>query len=126
VHTFLAWQEEPGRPMGESITRRYFQIDAPEALNFVEWIRRLLNSIKIHVSNSYITITFAARNLLLLNLQEFYQSNKGNKCKTSSKSKKSNNLAFYQLEKFIYRHDISSDVRSGILFFELEERRDNA
>lgn len=41
VHTFLAWQDEPGRPMGESITRRYFQTDAPEALNFVEWIRRL-------------------------------------------------------------------------------------
>lgn len=41
VHTFLAWQDEPGRPMGESITRRYFQIDAPEALNFVEWIRNL-------------------------------------------------------------------------------------
>ncbi len=41
VHTFLAWQDEPGRPMGESITRRYFQIDAPEALHFVEWIRRL-------------------------------------------------------------------------------------
>ena len=36
VHTFLAWQDEPGRPMGESITRRYFQIDAPKALNFVE------------------------------------------------------------------------------------------
>jgi hypothetical protein len=41
VHTFLAWQDEPGRPMGESITRRYFQTDAPEALNFVEWIRKL-------------------------------------------------------------------------------------
>ncbi|MGC2238758.1 MAG: DUF3226 domain-containing protein [Pyrinomonadaceae bacterium] len=41
VHTFLAWQDEPGRPMGESITRRYFQIDAPEAINFVNWIRRL-------------------------------------------------------------------------------------
>ena len=41
VHTFLAWQDEPGRPMGESITRRYFRIDAPEALNFVQWIRRL-------------------------------------------------------------------------------------
>jgi len=41
VHTFLAWQDEPGRPMGESITRRYFQTDAPEALNFVEWIRIL-------------------------------------------------------------------------------------
>lgn len=41
VHTFLAWQDEPGRPMGESITRRYFQIDAPEALYFVEWIRNL-------------------------------------------------------------------------------------
>lgn len=41
VHTFLAWQDEPGRPMGESITRRYFQTDAPEAINFVDWIRRL-------------------------------------------------------------------------------------
>jgi hypothetical protein len=41
VHTFLAWQDEPGRPMGESITRRYFQVDAPEALKFVEWIRIL-------------------------------------------------------------------------------------
>lgn len=41
VHTFLAWQDEPGRPMGESITRRYFRIDAPDALSFVEWIRRL-------------------------------------------------------------------------------------
>lgn len=41
VHTFLAWQDEPGRPMGESITRRYFQIDAPEALNFIDWIRQL-------------------------------------------------------------------------------------
>ena len=41
VHTFLAWQDEPGRPMGESITRRYFQINVPKALNFVEWIRKL-------------------------------------------------------------------------------------
>lgn len=41
VHTFLAWQDEPGRPMGESITRRYFQTDAPDALNFVSWIRKL-------------------------------------------------------------------------------------
>lgn len=41
VHNFLAWQDEPGRPMGESITRRYFQPDAPEALNFVDWVRRL-------------------------------------------------------------------------------------
>jgi hypothetical protein len=41
VHTFLAWQDEPGRPMGESITRRYFQTDAPDAINFAAWIRRL-------------------------------------------------------------------------------------
>ena len=41
VHTFLAWQDEPGRPMGESITRRYFQTDAPDAINFVDWIRKL-------------------------------------------------------------------------------------
>ena len=32
----------------------------------------------------------------------------------------------YQLEKFIYRHDISSDVRSGVVFSELEKfRRDD-
>jgi hypothetical protein len=41
VHTFLAWQEGPGRPMGASITRRYFQPGAPDALNFVSWIRNL-------------------------------------------------------------------------------------
>jgi hypothetical protein len=41
IHTFLAWQEEPGRPMGESITRRYFQPDAPDAQNFVNWLKRL-------------------------------------------------------------------------------------
>lgn len=41
IHTFLAWQDEPGRPMGESITRRYFQTDTPVALKFVEWARRL-------------------------------------------------------------------------------------
>lgn len=41
VYTFLAWQDEPGRPMGESITRRYFQTDAPDAINFVDWIRKL-------------------------------------------------------------------------------------
>lgn len=41
IHTFLAWQDEPGRPMGESITRRYFQPKAPEAQNFVNWLKLL-------------------------------------------------------------------------------------
>jgi hypothetical protein len=41
IHTFLAWQDEPGRPMGESITRRYFQPNAPQAQNFVNWLKRL-------------------------------------------------------------------------------------
>ncbi len=41
VHTFLAWQDEPGRPMGESITRRYFKPDAPEAQKFISWLKLL-------------------------------------------------------------------------------------
>lgn len=41
VHTFLAWQDEPGRPMGESITRKYFEADSTEAQTFIGWIRSL-------------------------------------------------------------------------------------
>lgn len=41
IHTWLAWQEEPGKPLGQAITARYLQADAPEALRFINWIRRL-------------------------------------------------------------------------------------
>ena len=41
VHTYLAWQDEPGRPIGQSITRNYFAGDSEHAQRLVEWLRRL-------------------------------------------------------------------------------------
>jgi len=42
VHTWLAWQEEPGYPMGAAVTRKYLNCDAPQASAFVNWVRRLI------------------------------------------------------------------------------------
>jgi hypothetical protein len=42
VHTWLAWQEEPGTPMGAAITKRYLDPASPPAAAFVDWVRRLL------------------------------------------------------------------------------------
>lgn len=41
VHTFLAVQEEPGKPYGQAITARYLAADGPAAEPFVAWLRRL-------------------------------------------------------------------------------------
>jgi len=41
IHTWLAWQKEPGRPYGIAITARYFEKDSQEALTFVSWFKRL-------------------------------------------------------------------------------------
>ncbi len=41
VHTWLAWQEEPGKPMGQAITKRYLDADAPHARQLMAWVRRL-------------------------------------------------------------------------------------
>lgn len=41
VRTWLAWQEEPGRPLGPAVTEGYFGLDAPPAMRFVDWIQRL-------------------------------------------------------------------------------------
>lgn len=41
IHTWLAWQEEPGKPMGLAITKRYFDAGAPQAQQLVGWLRRL-------------------------------------------------------------------------------------
>lgn len=41
VHTWLAWQEEPGTPMGQAITKRYLDADAPHAQQLVAWVRQL-------------------------------------------------------------------------------------
>ena len=41
LHTWLAWQEEPGLPYGTAIKARYFRDDSPAALAFVEWYKRV-------------------------------------------------------------------------------------
>lgn len=41
LHAWLAWQEKPGLPYGRAIQARYFSIDSPAALAFVDWYRRL-------------------------------------------------------------------------------------
>jgi len=41
IHTWLAWQEEPGRPFGTAIKAAYFSHDTPEALSFVKWFKQL-------------------------------------------------------------------------------------
>jgi len=41
IHTWLAWQKEPGKPMGQAITKRFFDHTTPHAQQFMDWIRRL-------------------------------------------------------------------------------------
>lgn len=41
LHTWLAWQAEPGRPYGTAITAQFFDHDGPTAMSFLAWIRKL-------------------------------------------------------------------------------------
>ena len=41
LHTWLAWREEPGKPLGIAIRSEYFGKDSDEALRFVAWFHRL-------------------------------------------------------------------------------------
>lgn len=41
IHTYLAWQENPGTPLGLAITKKYLQTDTALALTFVNWLKRL-------------------------------------------------------------------------------------
>lgn len=41
IHTFLAWQEDPGTPMGQAITKRYLQPDCDLAQLFVNWLKKV-------------------------------------------------------------------------------------
>ena len=42
VHTWFAWQEEPGKPMGAGFSRRYLDSRCEPAMAFIGWIRLLL------------------------------------------------------------------------------------
>lgn len=41
LHTWLAWQEVPGRPMGQAITLKYADATAAHAQQFIAWFRKL-------------------------------------------------------------------------------------
>ena len=41
IHTWLAWQEEPGKPFGTAITARFLDADVPEADVIVAWLNQL-------------------------------------------------------------------------------------
>ena len=44
VHTYLALQDEPGRPLGQSITAETLRVDTPTARVFVAWLNRLFGN----------------------------------------------------------------------------------
>ena len=41
IHSYLAWQDEPGRPMGVSITAHVLNPNLPRGVAFLEWLKRL-------------------------------------------------------------------------------------
>lgn len=41
IHTWLAWQEEPGKPLGQAITKGFVNSDAPIGHILITWFRRL-------------------------------------------------------------------------------------
>ncbi len=41
VHTWLAWQKEPGKPLGTAITARYLDPDVEQVSILVSWLNRL-------------------------------------------------------------------------------------
>jgi len=44
IHTWLAWQETPGQPMGQAITARVLRADNEIVQIFVDWLNLLFNS----------------------------------------------------------------------------------
>ena len=43
LHTWLAWQKEPGLPYGTAIKAEYLRVDSPTALAFVDWYTRVFS-----------------------------------------------------------------------------------
>ena len=41
LHTWLAWQEEPGRPIGQAIKNKSLDANALQAQSLIAWLRKL-------------------------------------------------------------------------------------
>ncbi|ATB43919.1 hypothetical protein CYFUS_009400 [Cystobacter fuscus] len=44
IHTWLAWQQEPGTPLGLAVTRRYLDANHSLAQRFLTWLRNLFST----------------------------------------------------------------------------------
>ncbi|MCF6283693.1 MAG: hypothetical protein L3K26_00660 [Candidatus Hydrogenedentes bacterium] len=44
VHTYLAWQDEPGRPLGQAITAHSLDPKHELATSFAEWLKELFGN----------------------------------------------------------------------------------
>lgn len=44
IHTWLAWQKKPGKPLGLAITSHYLDAEASHAKKFIDWINKLLTA----------------------------------------------------------------------------------
>lgn len=43
IHTYLAWQDEPGRPLGQAITAQALRPDSELARQFSDWLKDLFS-----------------------------------------------------------------------------------
>ncbi len=43
IHTYLAWQDEPGKPLGQAVTAQVLQPSTQTAKAFIDWLKRLFN-----------------------------------------------------------------------------------
>lgn len=44
IHTWLAWQDEPGTPLGLAITKKYLNPEAESAASFLKWLHDLFDA----------------------------------------------------------------------------------
>jgi len=43
IHTWLAWQKEPGKPIGQAISLRFLDAQVSEVQILIKWIKRLFD-----------------------------------------------------------------------------------
>lgn len=44
AHTYLAWQDEPGKPLGLAIKSRFFDANPQAAASFIAWLKKLFGT----------------------------------------------------------------------------------
>jgi len=50
IHTWLAWQQEPGKPMGAAINAHFLNHDSAQAMSFLRWIKELYGMSRLAVT----------------------------------------------------------------------------